>query len=291
MTLLVRSIVVLVAAAPLGCFVDGGGTGPDDDAQSGTTGFETTTSTPVTADTTDDSAAASTTSPTETTDAATSTSTTGPDPDTGSSDSSSSSTESSSTESSSTSGEPDVLSVDELMPGDLVITEMMGNPSCPGDDCEWFELLNTTDTPIDLEGLGVGDVDDIDAEAPGAFVNTNAILEPGSFGVLARMGPWPYDPEVIAMPLARYPNTVALSNGSFDTIGIFGAGGLLLDEAATFLGDNDLDGRSRELTDGFLTADQNDVSAAWCWSDTELEVDIGQDWGTPGLPPGPCLPE
>ena len=75
---------------------------------------------------------------------------------------------------------------DELAVGDLVITEMMGNPSCIGDGCEWFEVLNTTDLPIDLYGLGIGDIDAIDAENPDTYVLEHAILESGALGVFAR---------------------------------------------------------------------------------------------------------
>ena len=40
-----------------------------------------------------------------------------------------------------------------LLPGDLVITEIMANPDGPDDGNEWFEIYNATGNAIDLTGL------------------------------------------------------------------------------------------------------------------------------------------
>ena len=45
-----------------------------------------------------------------------------------------------------------------INPGDLVITEIMLNPSAvPDADGEWFEVYNATDHPIDMLGLTISD--------------------------------------------------------------------------------------------------------------------------------------
>ncbi|ARN76165.1 lamin tail domain-containing protein [Oceanicoccus sagamiensis] len=46
------------------------------------------------------------------------------------------------------------LSLAAIFPGDLLITEMMANPDAVSDSHgEWFEIINTTPNPIDLNGL------------------------------------------------------------------------------------------------------------------------------------------
>ena len=48
-------------------------------------------------------------------------------------------------------------------PGDVVINEIMQNPSAVFDsDGEWFELINTTNNPIDIDGWTIED-NDIDS--------------------------------------------------------------------------------------------------------------------------------
>ena len=45
-------------------------------------------------------------------------------------------------------------------PGDVVINEIMQNPSAVFDsDGEWFELINTTNNPIDIDGWTIEDND------------------------------------------------------------------------------------------------------------------------------------
>ncbi|MEQ1570567.1 MAG: lamin tail domain-containing protein, partial [Myxococcota bacterium] len=63
----------------------------------------------------------------------------------------------------------------------LVITELMPNPEpCPDEQGEWIEVLNTTDTPVDLTGLWVHD------EAAGAPIVGQVVVEVGAVVLLAR---------------------------------------------------------------------------------------------------------
>ena len=51
-----------------------------------------------------------------------------------------------------------VTAVHDLLPGELVITEVMANPaSCSDDVGEWVELLNRSGRPVDLAGLELCD--------------------------------------------------------------------------------------------------------------------------------------
>lgn len=70
------------------------------------------------------------------------------------------------------------LPVGALEPGDLVVTEVMADPvGVDGAFGEWFEIRNTRDTAVDLEGL-IGR----DAGSDDFFVGTSLVVEAG--GVL-----------------------------------------------------------------------------------------------------------
>ncbi|MEM6292719.1 MAG: hypothetical protein AAGA54_15710 [Myxococcota bacterium] len=287
-----RTRIFAAALLCSGCFVD---SQPDNENENddgvGTTGLEGTTTgiTGISASFTTMDTAATSTSAGPTTN----------DPSTTSADSQGGDTTEGDTtedtagdttdgESSSSSG-GGALEVEDLMPGDLVITEVMINPNCSADQCEWFEIVNNTMEPIDLIGLGVGDRDDANAENPGTFITQSAILEPGAVGVLAREGEWVY-PDSPA-PLATYGGGVAFTNGEAERVAIFGPEEILNQTALMFSGDSPDEGRSRMLTPDSWTDGTNEDSDNWCWSDVPLTVStqLGDDWGTPGSPDVVCV--
>ncbi len=285
-------LITLITAAALcgGCFTDQGSGNGDDGTTSGPSGSDGSESTAqISASFTNASSVTITTSgPTSTSaddTATTSSSSTTEDPDT-TATSTTDPTDTGTSSSSSSSTGDEVLNVADLEPGDLVITEVMANPNCTGDNCEWFELYNATAFPIDLQLLGIGDDNDFDLGMPGAVLSVNAILEPGALGIIARQDLWPY--EGVDDPLATYPNTVQLSNNSFESVAIFGADDMVLDHTATFL-PNAQPGRSRILRPEFWDGDNED-SDNWCWSDTVLlSNSTADDWGTPGTELVECL--
>ncbi|MEM6293955.1 MAG: hypothetical protein AAGA54_21945 [Myxococcota bacterium] len=189
-------------------------------------------------------------------------------------------------DSTSTGADDMVLTVDELMPGDLVITEIMLNPNCPADVCEWLEVYNATQFSVDLLGLGVGDADDVIDGAPGAIVSVSVLLLPGEVGVLAQQT-WPYtsSPD----PLAFYGG-VAFTNGSIEGAALFGEG-IVLDETALFFAaDSPDDGRAIALASDSWAVDANDDADNWCWSDVPLpSKSFADDWGTPGSDEVVCV--
>ncbi len=175
--------------------------------------------------------------------------------------------------------------MDELLPGDLVITEVMANPNCISDNCEWFELYNATEFDIDLVNLGLGDSQDFDNGTPGVFINVSAVLPAGELGVIAREELWPYEG---VEPLARYSNSLQLSNGSFERVAIF-SGNDVLDVTASFFPSEE-DGRSRALLAEFWDELDHTDSDDWCWSNTVLpSSSTSDDWGTPGSVLIECL--
>lgn len=71
-----------------------------------------------------------------------------------------------------------------LAPGDLVVSEFLADPVAVSDTAgEWFEIFNTTASPVDLNGLSIADdgsnLDDIDGGGP-------LLVPPGGYFLLAR---------------------------------------------------------------------------------------------------------
>lgn len=179
-----------------------------------------------------------------------------------------------------------ILQASELVEGDLVITEIMGDPTCTGDNCEWFEVYNATEFPVSLLGLGIGDrsnapIPDVDGQ-----VLADVLVEPGGLAVLVKQPlNWPYDAEYDA---AYGPNP-SLNNNSPERLYIFTPDGEILDESPIFVNPPADQGRSFSLRPEFWDGDNSD-SDNWCQSDDELSSTAGSEWGTPGLPDVNCRP-
>jgi hypothetical protein len=73
-----------------------------------------------------------------------------------------------------------------ILPGDLVITEVMANPVGQSAGKEWIEIFNATTQPIDLEGAHV--VSGTGSSA-GRHVMDAFVIEPGQYAVLAGVLP------------------------------------------------------------------------------------------------------
>jgi hypothetical protein len=166
---------------------------------------------------------------------------------------------------------PTEYEVDALLPGDLVITEVMANPTCAGDDCEWFEVYNATDAAVDLQGLIIWDEDTDEG-----VVSTSLVVGAGEYAVIAAtdMTTWPY-----AFPAGAYFGGLpALGNGG-DLVAILNATEIL-DEIAPWV-DAEA-GRTWRLDPLVLDAEGNDNVASWCFSDTPLvDANVVGEYGTP----------
>jgi len=166
--------------------------------------------------------------------------------------------------------------VDDLLPGDLIVTEVMANPTCPLDTCEWIEIFNNTDVDVNLQGLRIQD----DATNEG-IVDDIAVVAPFAYAVIAAndVGEWPYalaaDGYFGNLPsLTNTGNTVVLLN-AFD----------VLDEMAPW--GNAPSGRSWSLDPFALDPADNDVAGNWCFSDDPLvDANVAGEHGTPGAENG-----
>lgn len=166
--------------------------------------------------------------------------------------------------------------VDDLLPGDLFVTEVMANPTCPLDTCEWIEIFNNTDADINLQGLRIQD----DATNEGV-VEDVAVVEPFSYAVIAShdVSEWPYALAAdgyfgLSPALTNTGNTIVLLN-DFE----------VLDEMAPW--GNAPSGRSWSLDPFALDPADNDVAGNWCFSDDPLvDANVAGEHGTPGAENG-----
>ncbi len=178
--------------------------------------------------------------------------------------------------------DPGALSVAELLPGDLVISEVMKNPAAVDDDYgEWIEVYNATASAVDLNGLAVRDADG----AQHFTVDSPLPVEAGGYIVLgvsddaAANGGTPVD-------YAYDRSSFVLANDS-DTIALEGA--VLIDEITYDDGLSwpDTAGAALSLDAGALDAVANDSGSGWC--DAVSAFGDG-DLGTPGAPNDACPP-
>ena len=168
--------------------------------------------------------------------------------------------------------------VDDLVVGDLVITEIMANPDyCSDSSCEWFELYNASGGSVDLDGLII-----VDDGGNTATVTGSAVMAAGSWIVLAigDSSSWGYTGFT---PDGYYGSTVALGN-SGDQVTISNTLGDL-DVAAAYTSGSA--GESLSLDPTALDVTSNDDSAYWCESVSTIAGT--SDLGTPGAANDSCL--
>jgi hypothetical protein len=173
-------------------------------------------------------------------------------------------------------GPPLELTVDDLLPGNLVITEIMRDPADVVDDVgEWFEVLNATPASVELDGLVVRD-DGIDTFT----VAGPLVVAAGERIVLSR-----------ALTAAggatdlEFGAAMALGNGE-DEIVLEAAAGEIdrvgWDAGATWI---EPVGASMTLDPDATDAGSNDDPAHWCEGTT---VYGATDRGTPGASNDAC---
>lgn len=151
----------------------------------------------------------------------------------------------------------------ELVAGDLVFTELMANPTwCPNDTCEWFEVQNTSDTAVDLQGLTVRD-----ASGAAGTIDASVVLAPGALAVLGRGAASAWDHPDFA-PDAFYGTAVTLNNGG-DTVFVSNSSGEVAQPLAWTRSDA---GVSQSL-----------VGSSWVATDTVADaLAVSGEFATPG---------
>jgi hypothetical protein len=164
-----------------------------------------------------------------------------------------------------------------LLPGDLVISEIMANPAGPDSGKEWFEIYNATSQTLDLTGLTLFAANE-DGTSPRTHVMRETVIGAGEYlvlgGVLTEFL-LPHMDYGYGSDLGALRNTsgqIALRCGTVEIDKVVYA-----DMA---------DGKAQGF-DGNRTPDHiaNNDRANWCDQTTEY---ASGDFGTPGARNDPC---
>lgn len=169
-------------------------------------------------------------------------------------------------------------SVDDLVPGDLIITEIMFDPNCASDNCEFIEIYN--DSGVDISLLGLRIQDSNFSPAVQGVVAVDVPLMAGAYAVLGSddAGIWPY-----AVPATAHYGTNPPFNNTGDLAAILNSTEIL-DQTAVYptFGASD-NGRTWKLDPMMIDAAANDVAGNWCFSTMVFDSPGGIDeYGTPG---------
>ena len=158
-----------------------------------------------------------------------------------------------------------------LSTGDVIITEVMNNPSSVDDaDGEWFELYNTTANDINLLGLEIYDLQLQHTISESVMIPSNGYVVLGRNADMTTNGGVALD----------YEFSSILINNTTETLGIMNAT-QTLDEVAWVNGDlmPNTAGSSLTLSSDYLNDVDNDNNGFWCESITEMS---NGEYGTPG---------
>jgi len=156
----------------------------------------------------------------------------------------------------------------EITPGDLLITEVMANPNDVYDDAgEYFELYNTTDSEINLNGWTVKD-DDSDS-----FVIIGRLVVPAEGFVVIGKGDGTYNNRDYEFT----DSDMYLSNSGDEIIIEYNSAEICRLNYGT---DDDLNGTSNELNNIANHTNGETLPANYVASTTMLS---GSDYGSPNL--------
>jgi uncharacterized protein (TIGR03382 family) len=169
----------------------------------------------------------------------------------------------------------------QVGPGDVVISELMPNPTGTESLGEWFEIYNTTSADIDVTGFVFHDETDDRFVVGGA---TPVTLPARGYLVLGRSA---NAAENGGVPVDYVYSRFNLANRSDEII--LEVEGVEIDrvEYDVGAGYTIVEGRSLTLSPDRLDAMANDTPDAWCRGETPL---AGGDFGTPGDANDACAP-
>jgi hypothetical protein len=170
------------------------------------------------------------------------------------------------------------FTVADLLPGDLVVTEIMQNPLLVADGTgEWFEVWNASGLDVDLAGLVVSDLGTDTFTVAGSWVlPADGVVVFGASADPAANGGVPVDYVWSGFTLGNGDDEVVLSWGgvTFDVVAYDGGPGF-----------PDPNGASMTLDPASTDAAANDDAANWC--EASSAYGLG-DRGTPGAANDAC---
>lgn len=169
---------------------------------------------------------------------------------------------------------------DDLVPGDLVITEVHANPDGSDGNGEYLELFNASGTPLVLDGLTLV-ASRLDGGSSKAHRFIGGSIDAGDYFVVgnAPTGSMPAHVDY------SYGNTLGSLRNS-DAVVSVRCGETLIDQVSY---ERTTDGRALEL-DGRLAPDHelNDEAGHWCTTPKGVREVSAGNFGTPGASNSPC---
>jgi hypothetical protein len=157
----------------------------------------------------------------------------------------------------------------DLVEGDLVIDEIMQNPSGPEPDDEWFEVYVAHASPVDLEGLYVANAEDSEHFT----VTGSLVVNPGDYVVFAHASHDWSDYVYSGFALTNASDQVYLWTDT--SLGVL-VDAVCYDDGATFPDPTDA---TMSLDPSATRADLNDTGSNWCAATVAWD---GADLGSPG---------
>jgi len=176
---------------------------------------------------------------------------------------------------------PEPPSVQDVNPGDIIITEFMADPQSVIDtNGEWFEIVNLRSDVVDLSGWLIQEAN---GNTHTVSANTPFPISPGEFVVFGLNS----DPTTNGgIPVIYQYSGISLNNGG-DSITLIEVAGEIIDQVD--YSNNAFviaPGISLSLDPNHFNGSDNDQSMFWCSSTTTIGP--GQDSGTPGTANLPC---
>ena len=163
--------------------------------------------------------------------------------------------------------------MDDVLTGELIVTEVMNNPSSVSDDVgEWFEIFNNSDSDININGLEVSD------DGDDSFTVTDDLLVPSRTHIVFAINT---DTSINGGVNANYPYSGFILSNSADEV-ILSHNGRIIDEMrySSSEGYGMSAGKSISLDVNKYDFNDNDLSTSWCTSPVAFGG-LG-DFATPG---------
>ncbi len=168
-------------------------------------------------------------------------------------------------------------------PGDVIFSEIMADPSKVGDtDGEWFELYNTTSSPLSLFSLEFKDNQTGSAADVYRIEDINATIPANGYLVFAKVQDSAVNGGVVGAFLFSGRHLVNSADPLVYNLSLALSDGTTID--TTYFGPASR-GKSAQLSSTLLSAIGNDDAAAWCAATATYGLG---DFGTPGATNIPC---
>ncbi|MCC6625481.1 MAG: lamin tail domain-containing protein [Deltaproteobacteria bacterium] len=139
--------------------------------------------------------------------------------------------------------------------GDLVISEIMKNPTLPGDQSEWLELYNASTRALELDGCTLSD----DGGESWTVPNVDLFVPAGGYLVLGRSADagdnGGFEPDIVW-------DELVLANTADEVI--VTCGGVVIDRLAWTMDWPKQTGRAMSLDPVHLDDLENDAITSWC---------------------------